>query len=74
VANRQAGRAKPSAAKVPNVTIVRVGATKKYSDGWESAFSKGKKKPANAAKASAKKSPAKASAKKKSGGKKKGKK
>jgi len=25
------------------VTIIRVGATKKYSDGWEAAFSKGKK-------------------------------
>jgi len=56
------------------VTIVRVGATKKYSDGWETAFSKGKKTPVTAAKASAKKAPAKASAKKKSGGKKKRKK
>ena len=55
------------------MTIVRVGATKKYSDGWESAFSKGKKKAAPAAagkKAGGKKSAAKASAKKKSGAKK----
>jgi hypothetical protein len=55
------------------VTIVRVGTTKKYSEGWESAFGKTKKKPeppatkkaANktakkTAKASAKKKPAKA--------------
>ncbi|MGD9721624.1 MAG: hypothetical protein AB7O59_05950 [Pirellulales bacterium] len=45
------------------MTIVRVGATKKYTDGWESAFGKGKKKataaPAKkAAKKSAKKKPA----------------
>ena len=26
------------------MTIIRVGATKKYSEGWESAFGKGKKK------------------------------
>jgi hypothetical protein len=55
------------------VTIVRVGATKKYSDGWESAYSKGKKSTAPAAagkKAGGKKSAAKASAKKKSSAKK----
>jgi hypothetical protein len=40
------------------VTIVRVGTTKKYSDGWEAAFSKGKKKSATVAK------PAKKAAKK----------
>jgi hypothetical protein len=39
------------------VTIVRVGTNKKYSEGWESAFGKGKKKTeaAPAAKKSAKK-------------------
>jgi hypothetical protein len=47
------------------VTIVRVGTTKKYSDGWDSAFAKGKKKAAGAvaakpAKKAAKKSPKKA--------------
>lgn len=61
------------------MTIVRVGATKKYSEGWESAFSKGKSKSAQAPavnKATAKASPAKkasakkASAKKKASGKK----
>jgi hypothetical protein len=52
------------------VTIVRVGATKKYSDGWESAFGKGKK--ATSANGTGKK--AAASTKKKSAGKKKGKK
>ena len=44
------------------MTIVRVGATKKYSDGWESAFSKGRGKSAAAPaskKATAKTSPAK---------------
>jgi hypothetical protein len=35
--------------EVTAVTIVRVGATKKYSDGWESAFGAGKKKSAPAA-------------------------
>ncbi len=52
--------------RVTAVTIVRVGATKKYSDGWETAFSKGKKKAqaAKPKKAAAKKS-TKASAKKK---------
>ena len=50
------------------MTIVRVGATKKYSDGWESAFAKGKKKTAPAA--AAKKSTAKKSAKRKSAKKK----
>jgi hypothetical protein len=54
------------------VTIIRVGATKKYSDGWESAFGKGKKS-AVAVKSSGKKS-AKTSAKKKTAKKKKGKK
>ena len=46
--------------KVNDVTIIRVGTTKKYSEGWESAFSKGKKKatPAPAAKKSAKKASA----------------
>jgi hypothetical protein len=40
------------------VTIIRVGATKKYSEGWEAAFGKGKKKavPAVATKKAAKKS------------------
>jgi hypothetical protein len=68
------------------VTIVRVGATKKYSDGWESAFSKGRSKSsaapaakkataasakaAPAKKASAKKTAVKPSAKKKATGKK----
>lgn len=61
--------------EVTAVTIIRVGATKKYSDGWLSAFGKGKKQsePAASTKKTAKKSaakPAKASAKKKSGGKK----
>jgi hypothetical protein len=47
------------------VTIVRVGTTKKYSDGWDSAFAKGKKKAAavtaaKPAKKAAKKSPKKA--------------
>ena len=44
------------------VTIVRIGATKEYSDGWESAFSKGKKKAGSTAKA--KKSKAKKSVRK----------
>jgi hypothetical protein len=48
------------------VTIVRVGATKKYSDGWESAFGKGKTKTATAAKTA---SPKKSAAKKKSSAK-----
>lgn len=65
------------------MTIVRVGATKKYSDGWESAFSKGRgkstaapaarkatAKASPAKKASAKKSAVKPSAKKKLSGKK----
>jgi hypothetical protein len=49
------------------VTIIRVGATKKYSDGWDSAFGKGgkKTKPAAVAKKTAKKTAAKASTKKK---------
>jgi hypothetical protein len=45
------------------VSIIRVGATKKYSDGWDAAFGKGKKKSATAAKAK----PAKKSAKKAAG-------
>lgn len=61
------------------MTIIRVGATKKYSDGWESAFGKGKKStaatPAKKAtkKAASKLAPAKPakSAKKKSPAKKK---
>jgi hypothetical protein len=63
--------------EVTAVSIIRVGATKKYSDGWLSAFGKGKKQAAPAVSASAKKTakksaakPAKASAKKKSSGKK----
>jgi hypothetical protein len=54
----------PNATEVTAVTIVRVGATKKYSDGWEAAFGKGKKKSAPAA--AAKKSAARKSTKKKS--------
>ncbi len=47
------------------MSIIRVGATKKYSDGWESAFGKGKKKSAQPAKAkAAKKSTKKAAGKK----------
>jgi hypothetical protein len=68
------------------VTIVRVGATKKYTDGWDAAFGKGKKKASaganktSATKASTKKksakkgSSAKKSAKKKTRAKKKGRK
>ena len=55
------------------VTIVRVGATKKYSDGWESAFTKGKSKsaaPPAAKKSTAKGSPAKKASAKKAPGKK----
>ncbi len=50
------------------MTIVRVGATKKYTDGWEAAFGKGKKSKSSAAtkkKAIKKKATGKASAKKK---------
>jgi len=61
------------------VTIVRVGATEKYSEGWESAFGKGKAsraKPASgkpAAKhAAAKTTAAKAASPKKAAGKKEG--
>ena len=54
------------------MSIIRVGSTEKYADGWEAAFSKGKKKSAApkpaAAKgkpaAKAKKAPAKKSKKK----------
>lgn len=55
------------------MTIIRVGATKKYSDGWEAAFggSQGKRKAAPAKKtkkaASAKKKPAKKAAKARKG-------
>jgi hypothetical protein len=46
------------------VSVLRVGATKKYSDNWDSIFSRGHKKiakpAASAKKASGKKSPAKA--------------
>ena len=59
------------------MTIVRVGTTKKYSEGWETAFGKGKKaQPAATSKTVATpkkttaKKPAKASAKKKSSAKK----
>lgn len=46
------------------MTIVRVGATKKYSDGWSAAFGKGKSTTEPAAKTKkAAKMPAKASAK-----------
>ena len=37
------------------MTIVRVGATKKYSDGWEQAFGKSKAKKSAAEKTAAKK-------------------
>ncbi len=54
------------------MSIIRVGATKKYSDGWEAAFAKGKKKGATTAKKSAAKQAApKKSAKKKPAKKKK---
>lgn len=47
------------------MSIIRVGATTKYSQGWESAFGKGKKKSTKAAKAKpAKKSTKKAAGKK----------
>ena len=59
------------------MTIVRVGTTKKYSEGWETAFGKGKKAaaaPVAAKKASPKKAagkkPAKTSTKKKATAKK----
>lgn len=47
------------------MTIVRVGATKKYTEGWEAAFGKGKKraKPAGAKKKAAKKATKKAAKK-----------
>ncbi len=59
------------------MTIVRVGATKKYSDGWETAFTRGKKKATAAkpkkaaAKKASKASPKKKPAKKKPAKKKK---
>lgn len=46
------------------MSIIRVGATKKYSDGWEAAFGKGKKKSAAAKSKPAKKSAKKAAGKK----------
>jgi hypothetical protein len=47
------------------VTIVRIGATKKYSDNWESAFGKKRSAQGSAKAATAvKKAPAKKSAKK----------
>ncbi|MEX0678190.1 MAG: hypothetical protein WD063_13995 [Pirellulales bacterium] len=45
------------------MTIVRVGTTKKYADGWETAFGKGKRKVGPAAKKAAAKKAAKKSAK-----------
>jgi hypothetical protein len=61
-----ARRGRQQHARKITVTIVRVGATKKYSDGWSAAFGKGKSttEPAAKTKKAAKK-PAKASAKKK---------
>jgi hypothetical protein len=58
------------------VTIVRVGATEKYSVGWESAFGKGKPKSVKpaAAKTKTKHSASKAVSTKKAAGKKKSKK
>ncbi len=49
------------------MTIIRVGATKQYSTGWETAFGKGKKRagPAAAAKKTTKKMAARTSTKKK---------
>ncbi len=48
------------------MTIIRVGATKKYSEGWEAAFGHGKRKnePARPAKSAAKSTAKKATAKK----------
>lgn len=48
------------------MTIVRVGTTKKYSDGWEAAFGKGKKKSKAAPKKASGKSQAKPASAKKS--------
>lgn len=46
------------------MSIIRVGTTKKYADGWEAAFGGGKKKSAKPTKKAAKASkPAKAAAK-----------
>lgn len=45
------------------MTIVRVGTTKKYADGWETAFGKGKGKAGPAAKKAAAKKAAKKPAK-----------
>jgi hypothetical protein len=60
----RAERAAQHYSRTHNVTIVRVGTNKQYSEGWEAAFGKGKKQSAPAAKKSAAKK-AKASAKKK---------
>ena len=35
--------------EVAGVTIVRIGSTQKYAQGWESAFAKGKQSPAKSA-------------------------
>jgi hypothetical protein len=59
------------------VTIVRVGSNHKYAEGWETAFSKGKKnsaKPAPAKVKATSKPAQKASTKKKAAGKKPGRK
>ena len=57
--------------EVAGVTIVRIGSTQKYAQGWESAFAKGKQSPAKSApQAAAKKSAKPKSAKKKAAGKK----
>ena len=44
----------PEFLRIITVTIVRVGTTKKYADGWEAAFAKGKKKAAAAVKSAKK--------------------
>ena len=46
------------------MTIVRVGSTGKYAEGWDKAFGKGRAKPTAGSKKPAKKAPAKKSAKK----------
>ncbi len=56
------------------MSIIRVGATKQYSDGWEAAFTKGKKKATATAQSAKKTQPAKKSAKKAAGKKPAGKK
>jgi hypothetical protein len=54
-----------------SMTIVRVGTSKKYAEGWEQAFSSSKAPKKKTAAASAKPAPAKKAAKKKAGGAKK---